>query len=666
MKATSASPLPWTRRDLIIAGGIGVLFLAVYLRTAAPSLLAEGDGIELAMVSYLLGIAHPTGYPLFTLLGYLFTHLLPWDTVAGRLGVMSALFSAAAVGAVFALARQLRVDRFGALLAALTFGLGQAAWTVATRGDVHGLNALLMALSTLLLVRWAQEQEKSRGPAAGEPEGWRRAAPLLVACAFVCGLSLTNHITTYLLAPAFVVYFLLTGKPFWTSPRRLVRPVLALLAPLSLYAYIPLRGSQLLADPALAADPAGVGIPLRVAWGLVSPHYKSGGWDGFVNLVLGLDYAPGMLSVPWSEAPARLAGLPTLLAQQLGPAGLILSLLGLLLLARRQPREAVLLGVILVTFSAQVTRATEQSMAVFLIPAYLVLALTLGLAGSTAVSLAGRWLPGAGEGAARALAGGALMLMPLSLLVANFPVVDRSGDRSVDQFTQALLDGNPPQGAVLLGAGDFVTPIRYRQMIDGQRPDLVPVHVGFGTPRVLELLDICRAQGRAAYMLEVLPEPERDASSGRFAVKITPALVERGRRPQFAAYTNMGGQAALLGYDLPAESVRAGELFRVRLYWQALQPLAADYDFFVRLISPDSRIANQVDRRPVSDWLPTSQWFVGAALADDVRVPIPANTAPGVYNLEVAWTLGESMLPLVRQTGTEDGPIVLRQITIVP
>ncbi len=170
MKATRLSPFPWARRDLVIAGGIGVLFLTVYLRTVAPSLLTEGDGIELAMVSYLLGIAHPTGYPLFTLLGYLFTHmlpthLLPWGNVAGRLGIMSALFSAAAVPAVYALARQLHLDRFGSLLAALTFGLGQAAWTVAARGDVHGLNALLMALSTALLVRWGQEMR--REPAAG-------------------------------------------------------------------------------------------------------------------------------------------------------------------------------------------------------------------------------------------------------------------------------------------------------------------------------------------------------------------------------------------------------------------------------------------------------------------------------------------------------------------
>ena len=71
--------------------------------------------------------------------------------------------------------------------------------------------------------------------------------------------------------------------------------------------------------------------------GLVSPHYGNGGWPGFVNLVLGLDYAPDMLAIPWSEAPARLATVPQILVQQLGVAGLLLAVLGLLALCLRRP-----------------------------------------------------------------------------------------------------------------------------------------------------------------------------------------------------------------------------------------------------------------------------------------------------------------------------------------
>ena len=44
----------------------------IYWRTLAPTIF-WGDGIELTTASYTLGVAHPTGYPLFLLLGKLST-----------------------------------------------------------------------------------------------------------------------------------------------------------------------------------------------------------------------------------------------------------------------------------------------------------------------------------------------------------------------------------------------------------------------------------------------------------------------------------------------------------------------------------------------------------------------------------------------------------------
>ncbi|MEJ2617764.1 MAG: DUF2723 domain-containing protein, partial [Ignavibacteriaceae bacterium] len=47
----------------------------IYLTTLAPSVV-EIDSGELATVQSTLGIAHPTGYPLFTIIGHLFS-LIP-------------------------------------------------------------------------------------------------------------------------------------------------------------------------------------------------------------------------------------------------------------------------------------------------------------------------------------------------------------------------------------------------------------------------------------------------------------------------------------------------------------------------------------------------------------------------------------------------------------
>src|SRR5579864_622195 len=79
--------------DRIIGTGVFAAAFAVYLRTMCPTLY-WGDCGELATAAYNLGIAHPTGYPLWCLLAHLWTHLVPYGTVIWRLNTMSAFFGA--------------------------------------------------------------------------------------------------------------------------------------------------------------------------------------------------------------------------------------------------------------------------------------------------------------------------------------------------------------------------------------------------------------------------------------------------------------------------------------------------------------------------------------------------------------------------------------------
>ena len=64
---------------VILATLFGVALL-VYVLTLCPTVYWEDAG-ELVTVSHVLGIAHPPGHPLYSILGHLFT-LLPWGTVA--------------------------------------------------------------------------------------------------------------------------------------------------------------------------------------------------------------------------------------------------------------------------------------------------------------------------------------------------------------------------------------------------------------------------------------------------------------------------------------------------------------------------------------------------------------------------------------------------------
>ena len=70
--------------DTAIAGLLVVASLILYAATAAPSVATLfDDSLEFQVVVPTLGIAHPSGYPLYTLLGKLFTLLLPFRDPAG-------------------------------------------------------------------------------------------------------------------------------------------------------------------------------------------------------------------------------------------------------------------------------------------------------------------------------------------------------------------------------------------------------------------------------------------------------------------------------------------------------------------------------------------------------------------------------------------------------
>ena len=258
--------------------------LILYLATLAPSLLND-DPAEYQTLLPVLGVAHPTGYPLYTLLGHLFTRMAPVGDMALRVNLFSAVSGAAAIAVCYLLLRALSVSRLAALPGALALAVASDSWTYATIAQTYALNTLLMALALCGCV-YAQRRHDRRS---------------LILLALTVGLGIAHHSTFWLLAPAFAALFvfdaglrnLLLGPG---RPRLVAAAVTALALPLTLYAYIPLRGEQLLSEL-----PAHVlGVPRAVAAGLLTPHYLA----GWTNVVLGSFYAGSTLgggTVDWAK-----------------------------------------------------------------------------------------------------------------------------------------------------------------------------------------------------------------------------------------------------------------------------------------------------------------------------------------------------------------------------
>jgi hypothetical protein len=94
----SPSPVPTRFRIPPIADSwlLATAALVVYLRTMSPGVGTEDPG-EIAAMLHTMGIAHPTGYPLYTMLGSLFVRLLPGDPDIWRMNLFGAVLTAVAV-----------------------------------------------------------------------------------------------------------------------------------------------------------------------------------------------------------------------------------------------------------------------------------------------------------------------------------------------------------------------------------------------------------------------------------------------------------------------------------------------------------------------------------------------------------------------------------------
>ncbi len=180
-----------------MALGLFAATLVLYVWTLAPGLV-RGDGGELQYVLAIRGVAHPTGYPLYTLLGWLWTKLIPFGSIAWRINLLSAVCGAGAVALVYGIVYRLTRRIVPALAGAVFLGLSPVFWTLSSVTEVYALHALFVAAVLYLLLVWR--------------DATSHRFRLLALTAFVYGLSLSHHRTMILLAPAMAVFVLLSPR----------------------------------------------------------------------------------------------------------------------------------------------------------------------------------------------------------------------------------------------------------------------------------------------------------------------------------------------------------------------------------------------------------------------------------------------------------------------
>ncbi|MGE5760200.1 MAG: DUF2723 domain-containing protein [Gemmatimonadota bacterium] len=232
---TSSQPSehpPYAAAALVAAG-----ILALYVATLAPT-TQFWDAPEYMAAAHALGIPHPPGNPLFSLMAHVWG-LLPLAADYGaRINLFAAATSAAAAGFWFLIAeRWLRPIVGGTtprrLLAAAGALMGATAFTVWNQSvvneKVYTVSLLSIAAVLWLAIRWADQ------PAGERPDR------LLILIAYLLVLTSANHQMGLLAAPAVLLVVARTDARTLIRPRLLGLALAAAAAAATVYLFLPIR-----------------------------------------------------------------------------------------------------------------------------------------------------------------------------------------------------------------------------------------------------------------------------------------------------------------------------------------------------------------------------------------------------------------------------------------
>ncbi|HET9299338.1 MAG TPA: DUF2723 domain-containing protein [Candidatus Polarisedimenticolaceae bacterium] len=392
------------RAELACAVGALALYAATACRTVFP-----GDGGELIAASQALGVAHPPGYPLWTLLAKA-ALLVPAGEPAFRTTMLSALLGALACALAAHLARRWSGgSAMAGIVAGALLAIARTFWFSATVTEVYTAH-VLVALALL----WAAE---------------RRSLPLL---GLLAGVGLAHHPTIVLVLPSAV---LLARQPRGRA-----------------------RSKEWVVAAGLAVGVAAIAyatLLLRARWVPEFTWNHFSGTRAWWEHVTAAAYRPFDLGVAGLFRPEGWKHVLEALALDLGPAGLLLAVGGVMA-AKRLRVPLLLLIALHVGFAL---RYGTEDVDVYLLPAVAALCVLSGVGAAQALA----WRP--------RVATAAVLLAVLAQGAWRFREMDlRTVTVGADYAADVLR--SVPQGGTLVADGDNVFLLQYATQVLGERSDL--------------------------------------------------------------------------------------------------------------------------------------------------------------------------------------------------
>jgi hypothetical protein len=411
------------------------------------------DSGELTTVAYTLGIAHPTGYPLFTLVGWVFSHFVAVGSVVFRMNLMAAVLCSAGLFIFYKflnyfiaeiLQIKISTDRFLAsvpsILGTIALGLSGTFWSQATAVEVYSLHTVF--LSTLLLI-FTKAIGKGKRSQGFLPQG---SSWLWQGFAFLLGLAFTNHMTTILLAPGFLFYYFYFYKFRTGSWMHLLRLAPAFIFGLSLYLYLPLRAG---AHPLLDwGNPVELD---RFWWHFTGKQYRVWIFSSSESAMKQLNYFLTTVSAKFAYVPV------------------VLALIGIWNLIRHQ---RVIFTFTLLLFFGCILYAINYD--IHDIDSYFLLAFyTIALWSAVGCAYLFEHL---GDGKNKLAIGIGSIVVVTALMLTNYGEADESMSYLVEDYTRDMLNSVDTNAIIISYQWDyFVSAAYYFQIVENTRPDVVVI-----------------------------------------------------------------------------------------------------------------------------------------------------------------------------------------------
>lgn len=390
--------------------GLALFSSLVYFYSLCPDVYLIDSG-ELATVSYTLGVAHPTGYPLYTLISYFFAHI-PGEPIR-NLNLLSALFSVAAALIVLITARRITKNEFTAVLVASLFAFSPTIWRTSITNEVYPLTALLAVLVFLLLYRCDNDR-------------------IYYLIMYLLGLALTNHIIIFSLGLPVFFYLIFVHRP---GLKKVLIGIMFLVFGLTLYYYI------------IARTVGGA----KIAWGNATDLQRL-----FWHLT-GKQYHVWMFSLSPGEIFKNLASGLHILVRDFMYVLIIPSIIGFFVLYKKERKKFWLLLAILILNLFYTINYSIPDIEPYYIPSLLVLIITF----THGIQVLHKYLKPP-----------VVVLLAFVIPIINYNSCTLRNNTFGIDFGRAHVEQLPESSLLIATHWDVYSPLLYLREVKGERKDM--------------------------------------------------------------------------------------------------------------------------------------------------------------------------------------------------